>query len=814
MTPKYDLQTVYLPKRLCNELENIKKYPLTVLEAPSGFGKTTALEKFFSQPCFKDALVIKHTLFADNTAQYWEKFCRALSAVDGVCAEALEKCGVPCGENMPDICEIFGELECEKPVYIILDNLSDTADGIDEFIAALSSRTSENLHIAVSVQSLNPSKNSFRYMCAGRAFFISAEDFTFTDEDCRAYFESAGVVLTDTELCELMSITGGWIFAVYLQLLFYTKNKHFEKGILDTLIKKAFFDRLGDDERRFFLSVSMFKSLSAAKGADLSGKDADFVRNILDGCGFVKYDSKTGEYCFHNLISEYLRKEFDKLSDELKEKYYLKAADSELACGEKLSAFELYYKAGAYEKIFSMPHTSYDLCDIENPQTHKMIFDILDKTPRAVKVKYPESMVPLAFILFFLNEQQKLFETVGEIFEVVGESKLSQHEKNRILGETELLVSFSEFNDIAKMSAHHKRAYQLLGTKASLINMKSTWSFGSPSVMCLYHSHSGELDKELSLMDECMPCYYKLTGGHGSGSEYAMRAEAELLHGNFDAAETLAHRAMFEAREKQQDSVYQCGLFVLANTAVVRADESRLFEVLFSMSESAASNYEDMCRYTLDMFLGYIYAYTYRAEKAAVWLAKGDIQPDRIAPMTIPFAHIVYGKILLENKEYAKLCAFCPFARNAAKEIPAVLPQIYLYIYESAAYNALGEAKKAAEALNNALSLALPDGIYMPFAQNYARIRSVLDVCADKTALRKISAFGDEYEKSAKLIGSGKPKLSPREREVAGLIREGLTNKQIAARLYVSLSTVKMTISNIFDKTGIKSREQLNDIKI
>ena len=86
MTPKYNLQTVYLPKRLCDELESIKKYPLSLLEAPSGFGKTTALEKFFLQPCFKDALVIKQTLCSCNTAQYWEKFCRALSAVDGVCA--------------------------------------------------------------------------------------------------------------------------------------------------------------------------------------------------------------------------------------------------------------------------------------------------------------------------------------------------------------------------------------------------------------------------------------------------------------------------------------------------------------------------------------------------------------------------------------------------------------------------------------------------------------------------------------------------------------------------------------------------------
>ena len=58
-------------------------------------------------------------------------------------------------------------------------------------------------------------------------------------------------------------------------------------------------------------------------------------------------------------------------------------------------------------------------------------------------------------------------------------------------------------------------------------------------------------------------------------------------------------------------------------------------------------------------------------------------------------------------------------------------------------------------------------------------------------------------------MGAGKPVLSPRESEVAELIRQGLTNKQIAARLYVSISTVKMTISNIFDKTGVKSRAQL-----
>ena len=102
----------------------------------------------------------------------------------------------------------------------------------------------------------------------------------------------------------------------------------------------------------------------------------------------------------------------------------------------------------------------------------------------------------------------------------------------------------------------------------------------------------------------------------------------------------------------------------------------------------------------------------------------------------------------------------------------------------------------------------------MPFAQNFSLIRESLENFKEIQSYAKSCKLGTSYEKSLLQIGAGKPKLSPREREVAELIRQGLTNKQIAARLFVSLSTVKMTISNIFDKLEIKSRAQLSDIKI
>jgi DNA-binding NarL/FixJ family response regulator len=48
--------------------------------------------------------------------------------------------------------------------------------------------------------------------------------------------------------------------------------------------------------------------------------------------------------------------------------------------------------------------------------------------------------------------------------------------------------------------------------------------------------------------------------------------------------------------------------------------------------------------------------------------------------------------------------------------------------------------------------------------------------------------------------------LSPRELEVAQLLGQGLSNKDIASRLGISLPTVKDHVHRILDKTGLPSR--------
>jgi len=50
--------------------------------------------------------------------------------------------------------------------------------------------------------------------------------------------------------------------------------------------------------------------------------------------------------------------------------------------------------------------------------------------------------------------------------------------------------------------------------------------------------------------------------------------------------------------------------------------------------------------------------------------------------------------------------------------------------------------------------------------------------------------------------------ITPRELEILELIAEGLSNKEIAGRLFVSENTVKTHSSRVFDKLGAKRRTQ------
>jgi len=63
-------------------------------------------------------------------------------------------------------------------------------------------------------------------------------------------------------------------------------------------------------------------------------------------------------------------------------------------------------------------------------------------------------------------------------------------------------------------------------------------------------------------------------------------------------------------------------------------------------------------------------------------------------------------------------------------------------------------------------------------------------------------------------VKSSSASLTPREQHVLRSVFEGLTNKEIAYEIGVSLSSVKATLQQLFEKTGVRTRSQLVRIAI
>ena len=129
-----------------------------------------------------------------------------------------------------------------------------------------------------------------------------------------------------------------------------------------------------------------------------------------------------------------------------------------------------------------------------------------------------------------------------------------------------------------------------------------------------------------------------------------------------------------------------------------------------------------------------------------------------------------------------------------------------------------GRAETAVQRLQEALALAKPGGLIRAFVDEgvvmarllyealargiepaYVRqLLAAFDMDGAETAVAPPSPAADDLIEP----------LSERELEVLQLIAEGLTNQEVANRLYLSLHTVKVHARNIYGKLGVKNRTQ------
>lgn len=141
--------------------------------------------------------------------------------------------------------------------------------------------------------------------------------------------------------------------------------------------------------------------------------------------------------------------------------------------------------------------------------------------------------------------------------------------------------------------------------------------------------------------------------------------------------------------------------------------------------------------------------------------------------------------------------------------IDAALPEGWRLAHDlRAKYANLGIVVFTAEQTDESLFRALDSGASAYLAKN-ASVREVLGAIRHAAvAASSFSASGLAQALKRRREATEHLALSPREREVLALLREGHSVPEVASTIYVSLSTAKTYVARLYDKLGANNRAQ------
>jgi LuxR family maltose regulon positive regulatory protein len=218
-----------------------------------------------------------------------------------------------------------------------------------------------------------------------------------------------------------------------------------------------------------------------------------------------------------------------------------------------------------------------------------------------------------------------------------------------------------------------------------------------------------------------------------------------------------------------------------------------------------------------------------RAWQARIWLAQSNLDSadhwarelkldiNGVLEPVHDFDYVILARILIAQERLDETYRLLQRLFKAAEAGGRTSKTIEILILQALAFQAGGDISQAMITLEKALALAEPGGFIRIFVDEGPSMGRLLYEALDREIApdyvqRLLTAFPltdqGQIDPSRSLAPDPKlvEPLSGREIEVLHLIAEGLTNREISSRLFLSLNTVKVHTRNIYGKLGVKNR--------
>ncbi len=212
-----------------------------------------------------------------------------------------------------------------------------------------------------------------------------------------------------------------------------------------------------------------------------------------------------------------------------------------------------------------------------------------------------------------------------------------------------------------------------------------------------------------------------------------------------------------------------------------------------------------------------------RLDAASRWATERELGVEGEFDYLQELAYIVLARILIDQGKLEQAIDLLERLLLSTEQRGRVSRTIEILTLQAVAFQAANDRDRAMARMERALALAEPGGFVRVFVDEGRPISRLLHEMTVRgiapdyvVGLMAAFTFSDTrpdrssrthspiHDSQSKLVEP----LSERELEVLGLIAKGLTNQEIASRLFLSLNTVKAHTRNIYAKLDVHNRTQ------
>ncbi|NMA07248.1 MAG: hypothetical protein GX928_06000, partial [Ruminococcaceae bacterium] len=610
-----------------------------------GYGKTTAIKWWSSRrtKSNQSSRFYKQQITTDSLTDFWTGFCKLFKDYPDL-YEQLITLGYPGDTPKLSFCsEILTDAlsKNKNNIYFMFDDIHILPSNvITSIIMFLAKNLPGNIHILLI--SRNQIFNEKEKMELGHLLYeISTYDLRLNKNELYDYAKLRRIKASQEELDNLAISSEGWFSIIYLNFKSYERNRKWLSSSTDiySLINEVLLDPLGKEEREFLILIGISNEFTKEQATYLwaeSGFDGDsdeLLNSLSKNNAFI---SKTDDlYRYHHMLGQCTRHLFSRKPEEYRNKSYTRLGDWYMEHEDYIPAYYAYATAENFEKILYCIER--DRAKSLNAEHAQDFFSWIGNCPEEILLNYPNALTTGMIKMFAFNNSAELRRLKSLLLKSLEINKsLSREEKNNLLGYAEISESFTAFNNISAMSEYHRRACNLLGRTTYSADTHDSWTFGSPSVLMLYHRSVGFADKENEEMTECLPYYYQVSDGHGSGAEYLFDAELHYERGEFIDADISNRKAMSAAKTKNQFSVMLAIEFLNMRFELLYGNFGNIERILKSMRELLRRENQYVLLNAMDICQMFISAELEHPENTSNWLSEGRLSDTLITFPALP----------------------------------------------------------------------------------------------------------------------------------------------------------------------------------